>query len=282
VARAEGQRRGRLVIIATPIGNLSDLSPRAHRRLGEADVIACEDTRVTRRLLSAVGVPAPRLLSLRRENEQSLVETIVGLVRGGAVVALVSDAGMPAISDPGERLIAAAGDLDMELVPGPSAVTAALILSGLPTARFCFEGFLPRKGAERSDRLRSVARSPVTTVVFEAPRRVAATLEALTASCGPQRRCAVVWELTKLHEGAWRGTLEEAVERFRGEELRGEYVVVLEGAPEPPPADEATIAAQLTDSLNAGSRGRSAADEVATRLAVPRRRVYDVLNRMGR
>jgi len=276
------QQRGRLLIVGTPIGNLSDLSPRARRSLSESDVIACEDTRVTRRLLSAAGVPAPRLLSLRRETEQSQVETIVSLVRGGAVVALVADAGMPGISDPGQRLIAAMGDLDMELVPGPSAVVGALVLSGLPTDRFCFEGFLPRKGSERAARLRSVAESRVTTVVFEAPVRVPATLQALAAACGAERRCAVVWELTKLHEGAWRGALGDAVGQFGDAELRGEYVIVVEGAPEPPPADEASIEAQLTASLDAGVRGRSAADCVAARLAVPRRRVYDVLNRMSR
>ncbi|HEY4028432.1 MAG TPA: 16S rRNA (cytidine(1402)-2'-O)-methyltransferase [Candidatus Dormibacteraeota bacterium] len=274
----DGGRRGRLVIVGTPIGNLSDLSPRAVRSLSEADVIACEDTRVTRKLLSAASVRAPRLMSVRRENEASLVGAIVRLVEGGATVALVSDAGMPAISDPGQRVIAAAADLPVEVVPGPSAVTAALVVSGLDSSRFCFEGFLPRRGAERLARLREVAGSRVTAVVFEAPKRVGATLADLAVHCGPERRCAVVCELTKLHESVWRGPLGQAGERFAAAELRGEYVIVLEGAPEPPPVDEATIAASLAASLEAGLRGRSAVDQVAAGLGVSRRRVYDVLN----
>lgn len=271
-------RQGRLVVVGTPIGNLGDLAPRTVRSLSEADAIACEDTRVTRKLLSAAGVRSPRLLSLHEHNEASRVPGIVRLVESGATVALTSDAGMPAISDPGERLVAAvaAAGLPIEVVPGPSAVTTALVVSGLPSERFTFEGFLPRTGARRAARIAEIAQRSITTVIFEAPARLASTLAALAAACGADRRCAVARELTKLHEEVWRGSLGGASERFAGSELRGEYVVVLEGAPAPAPAADDDIEAALRDLAAAGRDRRAAIVEVASRLGVSRRRVYQV------
>lgn len=272
------RQSGRLVVVGTPIGNLGDLSPRTVRSLAEADVVACEDTRVTRKLLSAAGVRAPRLVSVHEHNEASRVERLVRLMEAGATVALTSDAGMPAISDPGERLVAAAAaaGVPVEVVPGPSAVTAALVVSGLPSARFCFEGFLPRRGRERAGRIAEIAARPATTVLFEAPARVAATLADLAAACGAERRCAVAWELTKLHEGTWRGAVGEAAAHFERAEPRGEYAVVLDAAPAPPAAGDEAIEAALRELLAAGRDRRAAVAEVTARLGVPRRRVYQL------
>lgn len=272
------ERPGRLVVVGTPIGNLGDLSPRTVRSLAEADVVACEDTRVTRKLLSAAGVRAPRLVSLHEHNEASRVEGLIRLMESGTTVALTSDAGMPAISDPGERLVAAAAaaGLPVEVVPGPSAVTAALVVSGLPALRFCFEGFLPRRGSERAGRIAEIAARPLTTVLFEAPARVAATLADLAAACGAERRCAVSWELTKLHEGTWRGALGDAGAHFERAEPRGEYTIVLDAAPAPPAASDEAIEAALRELLSAGRDRRGAIDEVTARLGVPRRRVYQL------
>ncbi|HZQ83745.1 MAG TPA: 16S rRNA (cytidine(1402)-2'-O)-methyltransferase, partial [Acidimicrobiales bacterium] len=205
---------GRLTVVATPIGNLGDLSPRAVETLRTADVIACEDTRHTRKLLSHAAIPTPRLLAVHDQNEAAQVRTVLGLLEQGKHVVLVSDAGTPAVSDPGERLVAAAtaSGYVVEAVPGPSAVITALVTSGLPTGRFAFEGFLPRKGAERRQRLAGIAADRRTTVLYEAPHRLAATVADLAEACGPLRRVALARELTKLHEETWRGTLAGAVE----------------------------------------------------------------------
>lgn len=271
---------GLLVLVATPIGNLGDLSPRAVEVLRDADVIAAEDTRRTRALLTHAGVPAGnRLRAVHGHNERARAAAIVEEVRAGLRVAYVTDAGMPGISDPGERLVRGCVDagLPVEVVPGPSAALTALVLSGLPTARFAFEGFLPRKGRERDDRLEAIDREERTTILFESPHRLAATLADLAAACGATRGVAVARELTKLHEEMWRGTLGAAVEHF-GAAPRGEIVIVLEPsvAVEDVTTD-ADLAQQALALVDEGLPTRVAADRLAARSGVSRRRAYDAV-----
>ena len=273
---------GSLVVAATPIGNLGDLSPRAVEALATADLVACEDTRRTRKLLSHAGVRGKSLLTVHEHNEAAQLKQILGQLGEGKRVALVTDAGTPAVSDPGQRVVAAVVEAghDVTAVPGPSAALAALVASGLPTGRFVFEGFLPRRGRERSDRLTTVACEARTVILYEAPHRLQRTLSDLAAVCGPDRRLALARELTKVHEEIWRGTLGHAVERAAATTPRGEHVVVLEGAPEPVPASDDDIAAALSARLGAGQDKRSALPAVATELAVPKRRVYEVALRL--
>ncbi|HVX21053.1 MAG TPA: 16S rRNA (cytidine(1402)-2'-O)-methyltransferase [Acidimicrobiales bacterium] len=274
---------GRLVLVATPIGNLADLSPRAVAVLAGADVICCEDTRRTRALLTASGVAAAgRLVSVHAHNEADRVPQVLRWVADGRTVAVVTDAGTPGVSDPGARLVsaAAAAGLAVTTVPGPSSVVAALVVSGLPTDRFCVDGFLPRKGADRARRLADLAVEPRTTVLLEAPGRLAGTLADLAAALGDDRPVAVVRELTKVHEEVWRGTLAEAATVFgtrdAGEGVRGEVVVVVGGAPPEGPPDPDRVAAAVADRLAAGDTARSAARSVAEALGVPRREAYQL------
>jgi 16S rRNA (cytidine1402-2'-O)-methyltransferase len=280
--------RGRLVLVATPIGNLGDLSPRAREVLASADMICCEDTRRTRALLTACGITAKgpngdRLLSLHGHNEATRLERVAAAVAAGGTVAVVSDAGTPGISDPGAWLaaqLAAAGET-VSTVPGPSSVVGALVVSGLPADRFCVEGFLPRKGTERRRRLARLMADARTTVVLEAPGRLAATLAELAAT-DPGRPAAVVRELTKLHEEVWRGSLGEAARSFAARDVRGEIVLVIGGAPAAAPPDEATVEsavrAALDDDPTAGPR--QVAEHVAASLDVPRRRAYEAALRV--
>lgn len=266
---------GALVLVATPIGNLGDLSPRAAATLAEVDLIAAEDTRRTRALLSAAGIPAGgRLLSLRAANEEEMARHLVERLAGGGRAAYVTDAGTPGISDPGERLVRACLEAGIEVsaVPGPSALLVALVLSGLPCDRFVFEGFLPRRGGERARRLAVLAAKPRTVVLYEAPHRLAATLEDLARVVGPERRVALARELTKRFEEVWRGTVGEARSR---PEPRGEYVVVLEGAPPPPAPGPEAVERVLRDELAAGESVRDAARSAARRLGVSRRDAYE-------
>jgi 16S rRNA (cytidine1402-2'-O)-methyltransferase len=280
---------GRIVLIGTPIGNLGDLSPRARDALADADVIFCEDTRRTRKLLSAAGVPAPRLVALHEHNEASAADYAVSLAGDGSDVAVVTDAGMPGISDPGERVVGAAlgAGVAVEVVPGPSAALAALVASGLPAGRFCFEGFLPRRGAERTARLHQLASEPRTTVLFEAPHRARRTLADLAEACGSERPVVVGRELTKVHEEVWRGTLGEAVARAEADQPRGEWVIVLAGAPAPPaPAAEDLLAGDLlADALRrhfaAGASRRQAVAAVAAEFGLPKRTVYEASLALG-
>ena len=270
--------QGRIVLVGTPIGNLGDLSPRARQALAGSTVIFCEDTRRTRRLLSAAGVPAPRLVSMHQHNEASASSEALALASAGATVTVVSDAGMPGISDPGERLVALAanGGIPVEVVPGPTAFLAALVGSGLPTARFCFEGFLPRRGKERADRLRGIGAETRTVVLYEAPHRVVRTLEDLVEACGPERRVCIGRELSKLHEEFWRGTLAGATGWAAAGEPRGEWVIVVEGATGRVAPAEDEITAALRHHMAAGETRRSAVDAVAAELSVPRRQVYEL------
>jgi 16S rRNA (cytidine1402-2'-O)-methyltransferase len=280
--------RGRLVLVATPIGNLGDLSPRARDVLAEADLICCEDTRRTRALLSAAGIPArrdgrDRLLSLHGHNERLRLDRVRACVDGGGVVAVVSDAGTPGISDPGAWLAArlAAAGATVSTVPGPTSVVGALVVSGLPSDRFAVEGFLPRKGGERRRRMAAVMADERTTVVLEAPARVAATLAEL-AAVDPERPVAVVRELTKLHEEAWRGTLGDAAAAFGSREVRGEVVLVVGGAPAAEPADDAEVerAVRAASDADPSAGPRQLADRVSASLSVPRRRAYEAALRV--
>jgi 16S rRNA (cytidine1402-2'-O)-methyltransferase len=278
----EAAPRAALVLVATPIGNLGDLSPRAVEELRGADVIAAEDTRRTRALLSHAGVPAGgRVRALHANNEREGAVAVVDAVRAGKRVVYVTDAGTPGVSDPGARLVNACIDagVPVEMVPGPSAVLVALVLSGFPTDRFAFEGFLPRRGPARRERLAVLATESRTTVLFEAPNRVKGTLSDLLATCGPLRDVAVARELTKLYEEVWRGDLADAVARASEIEPRGEHVLVLAPAPAPPEASDAEIEAHVRAALAEGLSTRDAAARVARDLSVPRRRVYDAATR---
>jgi 16S rRNA (cytidine1402-2'-O)-methyltransferase len=265
------------VLVATPIGNLGDLSPRARDVLSAADVVLCEDTRRARTLLSASGLPSNprRLVSLHGHNEAARIPEVLSWLGDNKTVALVSDAGTPAISDPGRRLVdaVAAAGFAVTGVPGPSSVLAALSVSGLDSDRFCVEGFLPRKGADRRRRMDALAVEERTAVVLEAPGRVAQLLSDLASACG-DRSVAVCRELTKLHEEIWRGSLAGAVEAFAGRELLGEVVVVLGGAEPPRGPDDDAVATAVSVRLAAGDSPRQAADAVAAGLGVPRRRAY--------
>ncbi len=272
---------GAIVIVGTPIGNLGDLSPRAVDALATAGVICCEDTRHTRKLLSAAGIPAPRLIAMHQHNEAAAAATAVGLAAQGAKVAVVSDAGMPGISDPGARVVAGAlaAGVPVRVVPGPSAVLAALVASGLSAEGFCFEGFLPRKAGERAARLAAIAAEPRTTVLFESPRRVGSTLAALVGACGADRAAAVGRELTKLHEEVRRGTLAELASWAATEQPPGEWVIVIAGATDnasdKQPSDDA-IREALRVRLAGGARRREAVDAVTEATGASRRRVYQL------
>ena len=276
--------RAMLVVVATPIGNLADLSPRATEALAAADLIACEDTRRVRKLLTHAGLRAKKLLAVPVHREAAEVGTILSHLDQGRQVALVTDAGTPGISDPGQRIVEAAVDAghDVLAVPGPSAALAALVVSGLPTRRFVFEGFLPRKGRDRADRLAVLAAEARTAVLYEAPNRVRQTVEDLCAACGPSRRVVLARELTKLHEEVWRGTLGEAADHLAALKPRGEHVVVLEGSSGEVEANDEEIETALLARLEAGEDKRAALPAVAAQLHVPKRRVYDVALRLDR
>lgn len=273
-----GSGPGRVVLVATPIGNLGDLSERMVEALRTADVIAAEDTRRTRALLSHLDIPAAgRLRSMHAHNEETVAREIVDEAERGARVVYVTDAGMPGVSDPGERLVRIASErgVIVDVVPGPNAAITALVLSGLSTERFVFEGFFPRKGRERATRLDTLAVEERTSILYEAPHRVDALVRDLAERLGPDRRTALVRELTKVHEEVWRGTLGDAVEHLAVSEPRGEFVVVVEGA-SPVEVPEAEVRDAIAAALQRGATGRDAADEVATSLGVPRNLAYRI------
>lgn len=273
-----------LVLVGTPIGNLGDLAPRAVEALSAADAICCEDTRRTGRLLQHAGVERRPLVVVNDHTEVRAIAGVLERLARGERVAVVTDAGMPGISDPGERLVRAAVQAGhvVEVVPGPSAAVTALVASGLPTGRYVFEGFLPRKGSGRTARLVEVAAERRTTVLYEAPHRLARTLADLAEACGADRQVAVARELTKLHEEVWRGSLEAACAWVAEREPRGEVVLVLEGAPEPAGADDDDVEAAVQARLEAGDSPRDAAAAVAAALGVPKRRAYEAALRNGR
>ena len=269
---------GALVLIATPIGNLADMTQRAIEALQNADVICCEDTRHSGKLLAHFGVTGKKLIVINEHTEYDAREEIVSLVTSGSTVALVTDAGTPGISDPGERLVVAVVEAggNVTAVPGASALTMALVISGLPTSRFVFEGFLPRSGAERTDRLAMTTTESRTIVLYEAPHRLAKTLSDLTTACGAMRRVVLARELTKLHEEIWRGTLQDANMLVAATEPRGEYVIIIEPAKPPaPPTDEELLAAIRAEITKGVSRKDSAA-RVSARFGVAKRHVYEL------
>jgi 16S rRNA (cytidine1402-2'-O)-methyltransferase len=272
-----------LVIVSTPIGNLSDLSPRAIDELRAADAVVCEDTRRTGRLLEHAGVSARRLIVANEHTEAAAAAEVLTLLDRGATIAVVTDAGTPGVSDPGTRLAAAAiaGQHPVVAVPGPSAALAALVVSGLPTDRFVVEGFLPRRGADRRSRLAELRAEPRTIVIYEAPHRLARTLADLVDVMGGARSVAIARELTKLHEEVWRGPLSEAAARAASAEPRGEHVIVLAGAPPTPPPTVDDVDAALSAALAAGLDRKTAVAEVAAALGAPRRVVYDAALRIG-
>jgi 16S rRNA (cytidine1402-2'-O)-methyltransferase len=264
---------GTLWLVATPIGNLGDLSPRAIEVLGRAALVCCEDTRRTGRLLQRAGVKAERLAVANDHTELARVGEVLDVLASGADVAVVSDAGTPGISDPGERLARAAIDSGFEVsaVPGPSAAVMALTISGLPTARFVFEGFLPRSGRDRARRLGEIAAEQRTVVIYEAPHRIVRTLADLRDACGDDRHVVVCRELTKLYEAVVRGTLGS----IEVGEPRGEYVVVLAGRrAEERVVDDDVIRNELRAALDAGSSKKDAVAAVSQRLGAPRKTVY--------
>ena len=270
---------GTLYIVGTPIGNLEDLTRRAVRVLGQVSLVAAEDTRVTRKLLSHLSIHAP-LVSYHSRNWQSRLPSILDALTSGDV-ALVTDAGMPVVSDPGSELVSAAraSGNRVEVVPGPSAVTAALAVSGLPGDCFLFLGFLPRRGKSRTAKVRSVAAFLAPIIIFEAPHRLRATLQDLLNVLG-DRDLAVCRELTKLHEEVFRGSVSQALDYFA--EPRGEFVLLLAGAalPSGPPVPSQphleAASAELAKLKQSGSRARAAVAQVAATYDLPRKIVYQL------
>ncbi|MFH8990916.1 16S rRNA (cytidine(1402)-2'-O)-methyltransferase [Streptomyces sp. NPDC017940] len=272
---------GVLVLAGTPIGDVADAPPRLAAELAGADVIAAEDTRRLRRLTQALGVQVGgRVVSYFEGNESARTPELVEALARGARVLLVTDAGMPSVSDPGYRLVAAAveGDIKVTAVPGPSAVLTALALSGLPVDRFCFEGFLPRKAGERLSRLREVADERRTLVYFEAPHRLDDTLAAMAEAFGSGRRAAVCRELTKTYEEVRRGPLAELAE-WAADGVRGEITVVVEGAPEKSPDDIGPdeLVRRVRVREEAGERRKEAIAAVAAEVGLPKRAVFDAV-----
>jgi 16S rRNA (cytidine1402-2'-O)-methyltransferase len=272
---------GRLLIAATPLGQPSDASARLVRALGSADVVAAEDTRRLRALAQALEVkPKGKVVSFYDANEAARVSALVSEIEAGATVLLVSDAGMPLISDPGYRLVTACieAGAPVHCLPGPSAVTTALAVSGLPAERFCFEGFAPRKHSARLAWLKTLAAEPRTSVFFESPRRLPATLSDAVEVLGPDRKAVVCRELTKTHEEIVRGSLAELADWVDGGVL-GEITVVLAGAT--PTADLDALVAEVNTLVDAGTRVKDACAQVvaATPGAPSRRELYDVVLR---
>ncbi|MFE6745017.1 16S rRNA (cytidine(1402)-2'-O)-methyltransferase [Kitasatospora purpeofusca] len=276
-----GSVTGVLVLAGTPIGDVADAPPRLLTELASADVIAAEDTRRLRRLTQALGVtPAGRVVSYFEGNEVGRTPELVEALLGGARVLLVTDAGMPSVSDPGYRLVAAAvaADLKVTAVPGPSAVLTALALSGLPVDRFTFEGFLPRKTGDRARQLASIAGEPRTMVFFEAPHRIAEALAAMAEAFGPERPAAVCRELTKTYEEVKRGPLGDLA-AWAAEGVRGEITVVVAGAPPAAPKElgPAELARLVAVREEAGERRKEAIAAIAAELSLPKREVFDAV-----
>ena len=280
---------GRLLLAATPLGNAEDASTRLRTALAESDIVAAEDTRRVRRLAADLGVTITgRIVSFYDAVERERSEQLADAAAAGATVLVVTDAGMPVVSDPGFRAVAAAlaRGVPVSVLPGPSAVLAALAVSGLPGDRFGFEGFLPRKPGERSRRIAELVDEPRTMVFFEAPHRLAATLAALAEGLGPERSAAVCRELTKTYEEVRRGPLAELGD-WAADGVRGEITLVVAGATEEERressglAHEADWLAAVADRERAGSSRRDAIAEVARLAGVPKRRVYDAVVKGG-
>ncbi|GAA0817232.1 16S rRNA (cytidine(1402)-2'-O)-methyltransferase [Spirilliplanes yamanashiensis] len=280
---ADDAAEGTLVLVGAPLGNIGDASPRMREALAGAQIVAAEDTRRLTRLARDLGIEVPgRIVSYFEGNEERRTPDLVEALLGGARVALVTDGGMPSVSDPGYRLVRAALDAGVPVTtaPGPSAVTTALALSGLPCDRFCFEGFLPRSGGPRRARLRELAAEPRTLVLFEAPHRIAATLTDLAATFGEDRSAAVCRELTKTYEEVRRGPLGDLAGWAAEKDPRGEITVVVAGAPPRPaerPAD-ADLRAAVAGREAAGATRRDAIAAVAAEHGLRKREVYALVH----
>lgn len=268
---------GRLYLVSTPIGNLEDITYRAVRILGEVDAVVAEDTRRTRTLLAHHGIESPELISLYKDNEARRSAELAERLAAGARLALVTDAGTPAVSDPGQRLVAAAAErgVAIEAIPGPSAALAALVASGLSAAEFRFVGFLPRQGGARAELLGRLRSDPATLILFEAPGRVAATLADLAAALGGDRPAAVARELTKIHEEVVRGPLAELADRWAAAPSRGEHTLVVAGAGEDEGA-EIDVEAELRGLLASGLGPKQAAQRLVLKTGLPRRQLYQL------
>jgi 16S rRNA (cytidine1402-2'-O)-methyltransferase len=267
-----------LVLAGAPLGNVADASERLRAALTDADLVAAEDTRRVRRLATELGVTLPRVVSYFEGNETRRTPELLAELTGGARVTLITDAGMPSVSDPGYRLVRAAieADVPVTAVPGPSAVTTALAVSGLPSDRFCFEGFPPRKAKERENRFTELAAERRTLVFFESPHRIEDTLNALATAFGPDRPAALCRELTKTYEQVRRGGLGELSAGVADDPPRGEITLVVAGAPaaEPVIRDAADLAALVAERQATGLSRRDAVDAVAAEVGLPRREVY--------
>lgn len=274
------ERTGTLYVVATPIGNLEDVTLRAIRTLKEVSLVAAEDTRVTRKLLSHYDIHTPAI-AYHQHSKGRRAEKILDRLLAGEDVALVSDAGTPGISDPGHELIRMAIDAEVPIVsvPGPSALITALVVSGLPTSRFAFEGFPPRKDSERKAFFRGLKDDTRTLVLYESPLRLIPTLKAALAELG-DRRAAVAREMTKMFEEIYRGTISGAIERFTQPKARGEVTVMIEGAgPEEsvvPEAEDVSVEERLRDLIRGGMSRRDAIRQVSAETKLPRREVYSV------
>ncbi len=278
---ADGEKKGLpktggLVIVGTPIGNQGDLSPRAREALSSADVIYCEDTRHSGRLLSSAGIEHKRLVSLHEHNEQQRIGGILAALRAGETVALISDAGMPTVSDPGARVVKAALEegASVSAVPGPSAGVLALAMSGLIAERWRFEGFLARKGKHREELVGEIARASHPSILYESPHRVAETLRDLATAIESERTVVVARELTKLYEEVWRGSLADAVAHFAAVEPRGEYVIIVDGAKHAAgPAPDLDVSARAL--LEAGLNKKDVASALKVLLGASHRAAFD-------
>ena len=266
---------GTLVLVATPIGNLSDMSTRAIETLQSSDLVACEDTRRTGLLLQHFGITGKRMLRVDAHTEDKSSQEIINCLLEGSTVAMVTDAGMPSISDPGERLVRKVIESGhrVTVIPGPSAPISALVVSGFSTQRWCMEGFLPRKGESRLKRLKEIAEEERTVILFESPHRLAATLKDLLEECGATRQVAVVRELTKVHEEIFRGSLEESL-KWAEKSIKGEIVIVLEAGTITSEIDDERLETVLKEILAGGISTKDAAEEASRRLNVSRRRAY--------
>lgn len=276
----DNQRPGTLTVVATPIGNLGDITPRAVEALAQADTIAAEDTRRTLQLLNHLGIKN-NLISYYRHNEEARVDYMLSLLEQGQNIALVSDAGTPGISDPGQVLVQAATEAGypVTMTPGPAACIQALVLSGLPTDRFVFEGFLPMNKKNRRTRMEHLAGETRTMVFYEAPHKLVNTLEDMAKTWGGDRRIALCREMTKLHEEIIRTTIDEALEMYAQQPPKGEYVLVVAGGEEisePAELTSETIVDAIQRHIDAGMRLKEASKEAAKELGIPARDAYQM------
>ena len=269
--------RGRLVLVSTPIGNLGDMSPRSLEALSVANSVACEDTRRTGSLFAHFGIEHEPFIVCNEHTEAAASAEILSRIDRGEVVVLVSDAGTPAVSDPGQRVVQAVieGGGHVEAIPGASAALVGLVVSGLATDRFCFEGFLPRKGVERTTRIEELVAERRTVVLFEAPHRVERTVTDLHAVLGAKRHLVLARELTKTYEEVWRGDLGGALAHVAEREPRGEYVLILGGAAQRLDTVE-TLTAALEKEAADGATRRDAVETVVAMTGAKKRQVYDL------